>query len=273
MDKEKQEERKRGSVGCPLAGNMVRIIMSGCNGHMGQVITGLVAGDPEAEIVAGIDVRDDGKNTYPVFHSFSECTAEADVIVDFSSPKAFDSLMDYSVSHQVPAVVCTTGLSEDQLKRLEEDSKKVAVLRSANMSLGINLLLKLLQDAARTLAPAGFDIEIVEKHHNLKKDAPSGTALALADSINEAMDHQYTYKYDRSQSYEPRDKKELGISAVRGGTIVGVHEVLFAGTDETIEFTHTAYSKSVFAKGAIQAAKYLAGKPAGYYNMSDVIEG
>lgn len=251
---------------------MVKMILSGCNGHMGQVITQIVSEDEGIAIAAGIDLRDEGKNPYPVFSSFAECTEEADVIVDFSSPKAFDAMMDYSVAKQVPVVVCTTGLSEEQLKRLEEESGKVAVLRSANMSLGINLLLKLLQDAAKTLAPAGFDIEIVEKHHNLKKDAPSGTALALADSINEAMDHQYTYKYDRSQSYEPRDKKELGISAVRGGSIVGVHEVLFAGMDETIEFTHTAYSKSVFAKGAVQAAKYLAGKPAGFYNMSNVID-
>lgn len=252
---------------------MVKAIMNGCNGHMGQVISGIIEKDPDITIAAGIDLRDEGKNPYPVFSSLQECDVEADVIIDFSSPKAFDAMMDYSVSRQVPVVVCTTGLSEDQVKRLEEDSKKVAVLRSANMSLGINLLLKLLQDAAKTLAPAGFDIEIVEKHHNLKKDAPSGTALALADSINEAMDHQYTYKYDRSQSYEPRDKKELGISAVRGGNIVGVHEVIFAGTDEVIEFQHTAYSKAVFGKGAVQAAKYLAGKPAGYYNMSDVING
>ncbi len=240
---------------------------------MGQTITGIAAQDPDIEIAAGIDVRDGGTNPYPVFARFEECDVPADVIVDFSSPAVFDSMMDYSVSRQIPVVVCTTGLSEEQLKRLDEDSKKVAVLRSANMSLGINLLLKLLQDAARTLAPAGFDIEIVEKHHNLKKDAPSGTALALADSINEALDHAYTYKYDRSQDYCPRDKKELGISAVRGGNIVGIHEVLFAGLDETIEFTHTAYSKGVFAKGAVQAAKYLAGKPAGFYQMSDVIEG
>lgn len=251
---------------------MIKIILNGCNGHMGQVITQIVSEDDGIEIAAGIDLRDEGKNPYPVFSSFAQCDQTADVIVDFSSPKAFDAMMDYSAAKQIPVVVCTTGLSEEQLKRLEEESKNVAVLRSANMSLGINLLLKLLQDAAKTLAPAGFDIEIVEKHHNLKKDAPSGTALALADSINEAMDHQYTYKYDRSQSYEPRDKKELGISSVRGGNIVGVHEVLFAGLDETITFTHTAYSKSVFAKGAVQAAKYLAGKPAGFYNMSNVID-
>lgn len=252
---------------------MVRVIMNGCNGHMGQVISGIIEKDTDIAIVAGIDLRDEGKNSYPVFSSLQKCDVEADVIIDFSSPKAFDTMIDYSVEKQVPVVVCTTGLSEEQIKRMEEESKKVAILRSANMSLGINLLLKLLQDAAKTLAPAGFDIEIVEKHHNLKKDAPSGTALALADSINEAMEHQYTYKYDRSQSYEPRDKKELGISAVRGGNIVGVHEVIFAGTDEVIEFNHTAYSKAVFGKGAVQAAKYLAGKPAGYYNMSDVING
>lgn len=250
---------------------MIKAIINGCNGHMGQAISDIIAEDGDITIVAGIDLKDEGKNAYPVYTSLEECGEDADVIIDFSSPKAFDAMMDYSVSRQVPVVVCTTGLSDGQTARLEEDSKKVAVLRSANMSLGINLLMKLLKEAARTLAAAGFDIEIVEKHHNLKKDAPSGTALALADSINEAMDHQYTYKFDRSQSYEARDKKELGISSLRGGNIVGVHEVMFAGTDEVIEFTHTAYSKAVFGKGAVQAAKYLAGKPAGYYNMSDVI--
>ena len=155
---------------------------------------------------------------------------------------------------------------------MEETSRKVAVLKSANMSLGINTLLKLVQDAAKVLAAAGFDMEIVEKHHRLKLDAPSGTALALADSINEAMDNQYHYVYDRSQVRQKRDGKEIGISAVRGGTIVGDHEVLFAGQDEVIEFKHTAYSKAVFGKGAVEAAKFLAGKPAGRYDMSDVIQ-
>ena len=155
---------------------------------------------------------------------------------------------------------------------MEESSKEVAILKSANMSLGINTLLKLLKDAAAVLAPAGFDIEIVEKHHNLKVDAPSGTALALADSINEEFDNEYEYIYDRSQKREKRSSKEIGISAVRGGTIVGDHDVIFAGVDEVITFSHTAYSKAVFGKGAVQAAKFLAGKPAGYYNMSHVIE-
>lgn len=250
---------------------MVRIIMHGCNGHMGQVISGLVEKDAEAEIVAGIDVADQGKNSYPVFPDIEVCNVEADVIIDFSSAKAVDKLLDYSAKREIPAVVCTTGLSEEQLAHLEETSKKVAILKSANMSLGINTLLKLIQDAAKVLAKAGFDMEIVEKHHNLKVDAPSGTALALADSLNEAMDSEYHYVYDRSQRREQRDSKEIGISAVRGGTIVGEHEVIFAGPDEVIEFKHTAYSKAVFGKGAVEAAKFLAGKPAGKYDMSDVI--
>ena len=250
---------------------MVKIIMHGCNGHMGQVISGIVEKDPDAEIVAGIDIADQGKNSYPVFTDIDTCQVEADAIIDFSSAKATDKLLEYSAARQIPVVLCSTGLNEEQLAKVEETSKKVAVLKSANMSLGINTLLKLVQDAARVLAAAGFDMEIVEKHHRLKLDAPSGTALALADSINEAMDNQYHYVYDRSQKREKRDDKEIGISAVRGGTIVGEHEIIFAGQDEVIEFKHTAYSKAIFGKGAVEAAKFLAGKPAGRYDMSDVI--
>ena len=250
---------------------MVKIIMQGCNGHMGQVISDIVEKDPDAEIVAGIDIADQGKNSYPVFTDIDTCQVEADAIIDFSSAKATDKLLTYSVERQIPVVLCSTGLSEEQLAKVEEASKKVAVLKSANMSLGINTLLKLVQDAAKVLAAAGFDMEIVEKHHRLKLDAPSGTALALADSLNEAMDNQYHYVYDRSQRREQRDDKEIGISAVRGGTIVGEHEVIFAGQDEVIEFKHTAYSKAIFGKGAVEAAKFLAGKPAGRYDMSDVI--
>ena len=250
---------------------MVKIIMHGCNGHMGQVISGLVEKDPDAEIVAGIDIADQGKNSYPVFTDIDTCQVEADAIIDFSSAKATDKLLEYSAARQIPVVLCSTGLSQEQLAKVEETSRKVAVLKSANMSLGINTLLKLVQDAAKVLAAAGFDMEIVEKHHRLKLDAPSGTALALADSINEAMDNQYHYVYDRSQKREKRDDKEIGISAVRGGTIVGEHEIIFAGQDEVIEFKHTAYSKAIFGKGAVEAAKFLAGKPAGRYDMSDVI--
>lgn len=245
--------------------------MHGCNGHMGQVISDLAAQDAEVEIVAGIDIADNGKNSYPVFTDIEKCQVEADAIIDFSSAGAVDSLLDYSVQRQIPVVVCTTGLSGEQLDRLEKAAEKVAVLKSANMSLGINTLLKLVQDAAKVLATAGFDMEIVERHHRLKVDAPSGTALALADSLNAAMDQAYHYVYDRSQTREKRSDKEIGISAVRGGTIVGEHEVIFAGPDEVIEFKHTAHSKAVFGKGAIEAAKFLAGKPAGRYDMSDVI--
>lgn len=252
---------------------MVRIIMNGCNGHMGQVISDLVSKDENAEIVAGVDLQDTGRYSYPVFTELGACDVKADVMIDFSSAKATDAVLEYCGSRELPLVLCTTGLSQEQLQKVEETAEKTAVLRSANMSLGINTLLKLLQDAAKVLAAAGFDMEIVERHHNLKVDAPSGTALALADSLNEAMDHQYHYVYDRSQKREQRDSKEIGLSAVRGGTIVGEHEVIFAGPDEVIEFKHTAYSKTVFAKGAVEAAKFLKGKAAGMYNMNHVING
>ena len=250
---------------------MVRVIMNGCNGKMGQVITGIIAEDAQAEIVAGIDVYDGIKNPYPVFSNIADCNVDADVIIDFSNAKAIDGLLDYVEAKKMPVVLCTTGLSEEQLQRVEKVSKEVAVLKSANMSLGINTIMKLLQQAVQVFAPAGYDVEIVEKHHNQKLDAPSGTAIALADSMNEVMDYQYEYIFDRSQRRQKRDAKELGISAVRGGTIVGEHEVIFAGTDEVIEIKHTAYSKAVFAKGAVEAAKFLAGKPAGLYDMSHVI--
>ena len=250
---------------------MTKVIMHGCNGKMGQVITGLIAQDEDVEIVAGIDTYDEKKNDYPVYKSIRECQIAADVVIDFSNAAAVDELLDVCVEKTLPVVLCTTGLSEEQLAKVKEAGEKVAVLRSANMSLGVNLLMKLLKDAAKVLAPAGFDIEIVEKHHNQKVDAPSGTAIALADSINEAMADQYVYNYDRSHERKKREKNEIGIVAVRGGTIVGQHDVIFAGADEVIEFHHTAYSKAIFGKGAVEAAKFLAGKPAGMYDMSDVI--
>ena len=252
---------------------MVKAIMHGCNGKMGQVITGLIKADEAIEIVAGIDTYTGITNDYPVFESIEKCDVKADVIIDFSNSAAADRLLDFCADRQIPVVLCTTGLSEEQLAKVDEAAKKVAVLKSANMSLGINLLLKLLQDATKVLAPAGFDIELVERHHNQKVDAPSGTALALADSINESMGNAYSYVYDRSQTREKRDAKEIGLSAVRGGSIVGEHEVIFAGPDEVIEFKHTAYSKAVFGKGAVEAAKFLKGKGPGMYNMSNVING
>lgn len=251
---------------------MVRIIMHGCNGKMGQVITGIVKDDANAEIVAGIDVFDGIKNTYPVFSSIDKCDVEADVIIDFAAAAAVDALLDYSVNKQIPVVLCTTGLSEEQLDKVNESAKKVAILKSANMSLGINTLFKVLQSISPLLSEAGFDIEIVEKHHHLKVDAPSGTALALADVINDSLKEPYNYKFDRSADRIRRPKNEIGISAVRGGTIVGEHEVIFAGEDEVIEVKHTAYSKAVFAKGAVEAAKFLKGKEPGLYTMKEVID-
>jgi 4-hydroxy-tetrahydrodipicolinate reductase len=250
---------------------MTNIIMHGCNGRMGQMIVGLCGQDPDINVVAGVDTYTEKKNDFPVFSCMADCDVTADAVIDFSNASAVDGLLDWCVVYQVPVVLCSTGLSEEQLKKVEEASRKVAVLKSANMSLGINTLMELLQKAVKVFAPAGFDVEIVEKHHNQKLDAPSGTALALADSMNEAMDGCYEYVYDRSGRRAKRDAKELGISAVRGGTIVGEHEVIFAGTDEVIELKHTAYSRAVFGKGAIAAAKFLKGRGAGFYDMQDVI--
>lgn len=250
---------------------MVRMIMHGCNGKMGQVISNICQEDSDIEIVAGIDPYAGIENSYPVFPTIEECNVEADVVVDFAAAPAVDNLLDYCIMHQLPVVLCTTGLGEAQIVKVEETSQRVAVLKSANMSLGVNVLMEILQEAAKILAPAGFDMEIVEKHHNQKVDAPSGTALALADAINETLGNTYQYKYDRTQEREKRRKDEIGIQSVRGGSIVGDHEVIFAGLDEVIEIKHTAYSKGIFGKGAVEAAKFLAGKPAGKYDMKDVI--
>ncbi|CRZ33379.1 dihydrodipicolinate reductase [Herbinix hemicellulosilytica] len=250
---------------------MTNIILRGCNGKMGRVVTQLVNEDENVAIVAGIDLSTDGQNTYPVFQSFSQCNIKADVIIDFSSPVNVRDMLDFAIDRGIGIVLCTTGFTKKDLELIEEASRLISILRSANMSMGINLITKLVKEAARVLAVSGFDIEIVEKHHNKKVDAPSGTALALADAINDALNNSYEYVYDRTDIRAPRQKKEIGISAVRGGTIVGEHEIIFAGSDEVIEIKHTAYSKAIFAKGAIQAAKFLHGKPAGMYTMNDVI--
>ncbi len=265
----------RARAGAERRTDMIRVILHGCNGRMGQVITNLAAQDPEITIAAGVDVNDSVRNAYPVFGSLAECDVEADVVVDFASAAAVDALLDACVLRGLPCVVCTTGLSQAQLAHVQEAAKQVAILRSANMSLGINLLMKLLKEAAPILADAGFDIEVVEKHHNQKLDAPSGTAIALADAVNEAFpeEDRYEYVYDRSGRREKRPKKEIGISAVRAGSIVGCHDVIFAGADEVITFSHTAYSRALFGKGALQAAKFLAGRPAGLYSMANVIDG
>ncbi len=250
---------------------MTNIIMHGCCGRMGQMITDIVSRDERCRIVAGIDARGGDCADYPIYQSLEDCTQAADVVIDFSTAAAVDGLLAWCEAKGIPCVVCTTGLSEEQLSKLKDTSEKVAILKSANMSVGINLLFKVLREASEKLSAAGFDMEIVEKHHNQKLDAPSGTALALADVINEAAGGDYEYVYDRSQRREKRPEKEIGISAVRGGTIVGDHDVIFAGEDEVITFSHRAYSRAVFGKGAVEAAVYLAGKAPGLYSMSDVI--
>lgn len=250
---------------------MTRVVMHGCNGHMGRVITDICAADADVEIVAGVDKFKGIDNSYPVYDSIAEVKEDFDAIIDFSNVAAIDGLLDYCVANYKPVILCTTGLTDDMLKHVDEACKSVPVLRSANMSLGINTLFDLCKKATQVFADAGFDIEIVEKHHNQKLDAPSGTALALADACNEALGNEYEYCYGRADRREKRPVKEIGISAVRGGNIVGEHEVIFAGLDEVITIKHTAYSKSVFAKGAVEAAKYIVGQPAGLYDMKKVI--
>ncbi len=250
---------------------MVKLIMHGCNGRMGQMIVSVVNDDERIKIVAGVDKFGGQKNDFPVFESIDKCDVDADVIVDFSNSEAVDGLLDYCVNKDLPCVLCSTGLSDEQLKKVEECSKKIAILRSANMSIGVNTLMKILSQISPVLAEAGFDIEIVEKHHRTKLDAPSGTAIALAESANENMPKKYDFVYDRSDRRMVRPKEEIGISAVRGGSIVGDHDVIFAGLDETITLSHSAYSRSVFAKGAVTAALFLAGKEPGMYKMADCL--
>lgn len=249
---------------------MTNIIIHGCGGRMGRVVAEIVKNDPQCQVVAGIDPTTPALD-FPVFSSPAECTVKGDVIIDFSTATAVPALLDFAAEKQIPVVLCTTALSDDTLAKMKETSEKVAVLKSANMSVGINLLLDLVQRAANILYDANFDIEIIEKHHNQKIDAPSGTAVALADAINEALDHQLHYVYDRSQKREKRERTEIGMHALRGGTIVGEHDVVFAGRDEVITLSHHAASREVFAVGAVKAAKFLAGKPAGLYSMKEVL--
>lgn len=250
---------------------MIKMIMFGCNGAMGRVISELVKEGEEAKIVAG--VSPDGKQLYdyPVYSSLSEVKESAEVIVDFSRAEAMDELLDEAVRRKLPLVLATTGLSEAQLKKVDKAAGEIPLLFSSNLSLGINLLHKLLADAAKVLSPEGFDIEIVEKHHRRKVDAPSGTALFLAESLNTALGGDYQFVFSRRERNEKRPDKEIGISSVRGGNIAGEHDIYYAGEDEVLVFSHKAYSNKVFAKGAIKAALFIVSKPNGLYSMQDVI--
>jgi 4-hydroxy-tetrahydrodipicolinate reductase len=250
---------------------MINILMSGCNGKMGQVISRLASESEELKIVAGYDLNSNINNPYPVFTRINDCDIKPDVIIDFSNPAAFESLLEFALSRRIPLVMATTGLSQTNLKMLESASGEIPIFFSANMSLGVNLLIDLVKRAAKVLEK-NFDIEIIEKHHNQKVDAPSGTALAIADAINTVLEQKQEYMYDRHSRRKKRSKTEIGIHAVRGGTIVGDHSVIFAGNDEIIEINHTAMSKEIFAVGALRAARFLYNKVPGLYNMTNLIE-
>lgn len=237
---------------------------------MGHVVADVVSSRDDCEIVAGIDLKADDSIGFKVYRSFNECDTDVDVIIDFSHPSVTDSLLDFVSEKKVPAVICTTGLSPEQIERIHDVSKNVPIFYSANMSLGVNLLVELAKKATAVLG-LDFDIEIVEKHHNKKVDAPSGTALMLADAIAETTPYEAEYVYDRHAVRKQRSREEIGIHAVRGGTIVGEHEVIFAGKDEIVTLSHSARSKDVFAVGAVNAAVYVSKKEPGLYNMGDML--
>lgn len=249
---------------------MKKIILCGANGKMGHVIRNIVAADNECEIVAGVDINTESMD-FPIYSEIDSVKESADVIIDFSNPALLNSLLEYSAAKKIPVVIATTGFDDEQKKQIENAATENGVFFTYNMSLGINLLATLAKKAVDVLGN-DFDIEIIEKHHNQKIDAPSGTALMLADAICEEIDKPMKYEYDRHSKREKRSKNEIGMHAVRGGTIVGEHEIIFAGRDEIITLSHSARSKEIFAVGAVNAAKYMVGKGAGLYTMKDLIK-
>lgn len=250
---------------------MTKIILTGCCGKMGGVIQSIVANRDDAAIVAGVDKYNNNKTDFPVYENISDIKEEADVVIDFSNPSLLDSLLEYGKSTKTALVIATTGYDDCQKKKITEASKECPVFFTYNYSLGINLLASLAKKAAALLGDE-FDIEIVEQHHNQKIDAPSGTALMLADAINEELDNRMKYEYDRHSKREKRTKNEIGMHSIRGGTIVGEHEIIFAGRDEIITLSHSARSKEVFAVGAVNAAVFMAGKEVGMYDMGELIK-
>jgi 4-hydroxy-tetrahydrodipicolinate reductase len=251
----------------------VKVLLHGCNGKMGQVMTQVISETPDMEVVAGVDVAPDKfRNEYPVYKSLDEVKEEVDILIDFSFHTAIDSVLGYGISRNVPLLICTTGFLPEEKAKMREASKKIAVLNSVNMSLGVNILVSIVKQIA-ALASDVFDIEVVEKHHNQKVDSPSGTALMLADAMNEVLGKSMEYTYGRHSKKKKRKRKEIGIHAIRGGAIVGEHVVIFAGQGEVIEIKHSAMSRNLFAYGAVKAAKFIVGKGPGFYTMADVIEG
>ena len=251
---------------------MLKIGLSGCSGRMGQTVVNMVENLSDVTITAGFDVKKFKNHFFPIFESPFDCSGEVDVIIDFTHVSALENLLKYALSRKIPLVIATTGFSEELIMAINEASMVIPIFKSANMSIGINVLIDLVQRAAKSL-PLDYNIEIIEKHHNQKLDAPSGTALLIADSITESLDYDPKYVFDRHSERKKRDFTEIGLHAVRGGTIVGEHEIIFAGDNEIISVSHSAQSRDIFANGALHAAAFIKGKPAGLYSMKDLIGG
>lgn len=249
---------------------MIKVLINGCNGRMGQVVANEIDRFPELLLTAGFDIYDEGKNTFPVYSKIEDIKEKPDVIVDFSVPVSTFNMLNYAVKETVPMVIATTGFSKEELEKIKEASNSIPIFQSSNMSFDINLMKKVASEVAKNLK--GTDIEIVETHHNRKIDAPSGTAILLADAINEVMDEKLEYNFNRHDIHEKRNPKEIGFSSIRGGNIVGEHSVLFFGEHETFEIKHTSYSRNVFAEGALKAAAFLANQKPGYYQMDDLVK-
>lgn len=248
---------------------MIKVLINGCNGKMGQEVLNVINNNEKFEVLNGVDLKENPEYNFPVYTSTDEIKEKPDVIIDFSVPVATMKILEYAKENKVPIVIATTGLSDDQKQKIKEYSKTIPIFQSANMSYDINLMKKIVAEVAKNLNQT--DIEIVETHHNRKIDSPSGTALLLADSINNALDNKMEYNFNRFQNREKRKKNEIGFSSIRGGNIVGEHTVIFFGENESFEITHKAYSRGVFAEGALKGAEYIVGKENGYYSMDDII--
>lgn len=248
---------------------MIKVLINGCNGRMGQELVKEIDNFDNLLLIGGFDINDNGLNTFPVYSNISDIKEKPDVIVDFSIPVATLNILNYAKSNHIPMVIATTGFSDEELKIIDNASKEIPIFKSSNMSFDINLMKKIVAEVATALK--GNDIEIVETHHNRKIDAPSGTAIILADSINEALGNNMKYVFDRHDKHEKRSSNEIGFSSIRGGNIVGEHSVMFYGQHESFEIKHTSYSRNVFAEGALKAAEFIANKENGLYGMDDML--
>lgn len=250
----------------------MKVLLHGCNGRMGQVMVRLIAEASDMEIVCGVDsFPDKYKNNFPVYSKLKEVTEDVDIVIDFSNHSCINELINFGRLRILPLVICTTGFTPGERSLILDASKDIPIFNSSNMSIGVNILISLVKQAARVLSE-DFDIEIIEKHHNQKLDAPSGTALMIADAINNTLDNKYDYVYERHSKTQKRSKKEIGIHSIRGGSIVGEHQILFAGGGEVIELNHSALSRDVFGYGAIKAGRFMMDRKPGMYNMDDILK-